>query len=398
MKPRIGLFLGASPEWGGAFQYNQSMLDAVAALPAESFETVVAYRHECWERLLTGYRVSNFRISPGLAGKAAGVIWERLKLPLAWRRRICPYFHPVARALIGARCDLWIFPSQDHWTYEIPVPSLGVVFDLMHRYARRFPEVSENGEFERREIHYAAMCRWARSILVESETGKRQLMECYGIDGDRVHVLPTVAPRYMYSSEIPAGFAERYRLPVKYVFYPAQFWEHKNHQRLIRAAASLMEKIPNLQLVFAGGKKNGFDAVLQLVQTLRLSDNVHFLGYVPDADMPELYRRARALVMPSFFGPTNIPPLEAFVAGCPVAISGIYGMPQQVGDAALLFDPNSEAEIADCIYRLWTDDDVCAGLAQKGLAMAKGWNQDHFNQRLREILPRVIGPGRDSTN
>lgn len=398
MKPRIGLFLGAWPEWGGAFQYNQSMLDAVAALPAESFETVVAYRHECWAQPLAGFGVSNFRISPGFAGKAAGRIWERLKLPLAWRRRICPYFHPVAQALIGARCDLWIFPSQDHWTYEIPVPSLGVVFDLMHRYQRQFPEVSENGEFERRETHYAAMCRWAKSILVESDTGKRQLMECYGIDGNRVHVLPTVAPRYMYSRKIPPDFTKRYQLPVKYVFYPAQFWEHKNHLRLIRAAAALMEKIPDLQLVFAGGKKNGFDAVLELVRSLRMSEHVHFLGYVPDEDMPELYRRARALVMPSFFGPTNIPPLEAFVAGCPVAISGIYGMPEQVGDAALLFDPNSESEIAECISKLWTDNDLCSTLAQKGLAMEKSWNQDHFNRRLHEIVARVIGRERTLTS
>ena len=84
--------------------------------------------------------------------------------------------------------------------------------------------------------------------------------------------------------------------------------------------------------------------------------------------MPEFYRRARAMVMPTFFGPTNIPPLEAFALGCPVAVSNIYGIPEQVGDAALLFDPNSVEEIADCIERLWQDDALCASLISKGHA------------------------------
>ena len=395
MKLKIGIFLGSSPDWGGAFQYNQSMLDAVAALPRQKFDVVAGYNHDCWEAPLAAYGIPRLRISPGIAARVAGRLWQMLDPPLVWRRRICPYFHAIARALIRQRCDLWIFPSQDHWAYEVPVPALGVVLDLMHRYERRFPEVSANGEFERREYHYRAMCRWAKGILVESSVGKRQLQECYDMDGTRVHVLPTVAPRYMYSTGVPAGFAERYQLPDKYIFYPAQFWEHKNHQRLVRATASLMDRIPELQLVFVGGKNDGFNAVWHLVQDLALSRNVHFLGYVPDEDMPELYRRARAMVMPSFFGPTNIPPLEAFVAGCPVAASRVYGTPEQVGNAALMFDPNSEAEIADCMHQLWTNDELCKELTRRGVANSKNWNQESFNQRLCAILLRMLEPEHD---
>jgi glycosyltransferase involved in cell wall biosynthesis len=96
------------------------------------------------------------------------------------------------------------------------------------------------------------------------------------------------------------------------------------------------------------------------------------------------------MVMPTYYGPTNIPPMEAFVAGCPVAISGIYGMPDQVGDAALLFNHDSVEEIADCIRRLWTDDRLCAELAEKGRRRAANWGQQQFNQRLREIIAKII--------
>jgi glycosyltransferase involved in cell wall biosynthesis len=102
--------------------------------------------------------------------------------------------------------------------------------------------------------------------------------------------------------------------------------------------------------------------------------------------MAPIYQRARALIMPTFFGPTNIPPLEAFSLGCPVAISKIYGMPEQVGNAALLFDPSSETEIAEIMYRLWTDDELCDTLARKGRVRATIWNRSTFQERFEEIL------------
>jgi glycosyltransferase involved in cell wall biosynthesis len=106
--------------------------------------------------------------------------------------------------------------------------------------------------------------------------------------------------------------------------------------------------------------------------------------------MPEFYRRARALVMPTYYGPTNIPPLEAFSVGCPVAISGIYGMPEQAGDAALFFDPDSVAEVAASIRSLWVDDALCARLAAAGKKRSADWGKDQFNQRVRLILDTVI--------
>jgi glycosyltransferase involved in cell wall biosynthesis len=105
--------------------------------------------------------------------------------------------------------------------------------------------------------------------------------------------------------------------------------------------------------------------------------------------MPGLYRAARALVMPTFFGPTNIPQLEAFALGCPVATSRIYGIPEQVGDAALLFDPSSVDEIYDAIEKLWTDDALCAGLAQKGREHEAKWGRPQFRSRLAEIVEQL---------
>jgi len=194
----------------------------------------------------------------------------------------------------------------------------------------------------------------------------------------------------MASSSSENEVTRKYRLPAKFIFYPANFWEHKNHLNMVEAMAVLKKELPDLALVLAGSRQNAYDAVMRRIDQLDLTNDVRILGYVPDEDMAGLYRKARALVMPTFFGPTNIPPLEAFAAGCPVSVSGIYGMPEQTGDAALLFDPSSVQGIAECIRRLWTDDRLCADLVLKGKERAASWGQQHFNARLHTIIEAVL--------
>jgi len=94
--------------------------------------------------------------------------------------------------------------------------------------------------------------------------------------------------------------------------------------------------------------------------------------------------------MPTFFGPTNIPPLEAMALGCPVAVSDIYAMREQLGDAALYFRPNSVRDIINIMERLWQDDLLCEDLAQRGLQHHANWQQYHFNGRFLNILEGLM--------
>lgn len=390
---KIGLYLEAEPHFGGTFQYNQVMLDAVAALPSDRFSVVVGYASERWLPFLREHGVRAVAIPRGSWERAVGLGWTLLKLPMGLWRALTPRFHPMAKALLREGCDLWIFPSYDLRSYQFPVPALVAIHDLMYRYEKRFPESASGWSYLNKDRINRNSCCWSRGILVDSELGRRQMVESYDIPAERVHSLPFIPPRYMGSTEVRGDFEGHYRLPAKYIFYPAQFWWHKNHLKLVEAVASLKGELPDLKLVLSGGKQNAYEAVVRRVKELSLEDDVLFAGYVPDADMPELYRRARAMVMPTFYGPTNIPPLEAFSVGCPVAISGLYGMPEQAGGAALHFDPDSVEEIAGCIRRLWTDDRLCVELSEKGKRKAASWGQGQFNERVREILDAVLAQG-----
>ena len=123
-----------------------------------------------------------------------------------------------------------------------------------------------------------------------------------------------------------------YHLPDRYLFYPAQFWPHKNHARIVQALGVLKRehglKIP---VVFSGShtveiRERTFREVMSVSSQLGLEKEIHYLGYVPDEDMSGIYAEAVGLVMPTFFGPTNIPIFEAWAFGCPVLTSDIRGI------------------------------------------------------------------------
>lgn len=382
---KIGIYLQAGPSCGGTYQYNGLMLDALMLLPKDQYTIVAFYGAKHWRELVNAKNITSRYIKVNLFYRWILGLWRRLKLPLTWWHQIATICHPLARAMVKENCDLWIFPSQDAYAYWMPVHSIATIHDLMHRYERSFPEVGANKEYKNREFHYQNICRFAKGILVDSELGKNQVIESYGVSSEKCLVLPYVAPKSI-EKIFSFNFNKKYSLPEKYLFYPAQFWEHKNHANLLRAMAKSRADIPDLQLVLVGSKKNAYQKTLQLIAELKLKDCVHLLGLVDDFSIPELYRRARALVMPTFFGPTNIPPLEAFALGCPVAISGIYAMKEQLQDAALFFQPDSVEDMAAKIKMIWQDDEVCRILKEKGKRKHQEWNHHGFTERVHQII------------
>src|SRR5262249_1488236 len=146
-----------------------------------------------------------------------------------------------------------------------------------------------------------------------------------------------------------------------------------------------------LPVVFCGSyngqiREPTFREVMTLGSHLGLEGEILYLGYVPDEDMSGLYAGAAALVMPTFFGPTNIPVLEAWGFGCPVLTSDIRGIREQAGSAAVLVDPRSVEAIADGIYQLWTDENLCHILADAGRQRLATYRPDDYRRRLVEIL------------
>lgn len=306
---------------------------------------------------------------------------------------------PMGERLRGERIDLMLYPAPRPLAYQVDVPYVAAVHDLQHRLQPEFPEVSQHGELEKRELLFTNLIANATTVVVDSEVGREDVLELYastGITGDRVQVLPFLPPPYLddagLAADAVAEVGRRHRLPDRYMLLPAQFWPHKNHARVIRALRLLADEYAvRVPLVLVGSHSGALREqvhaeVMQLAVELGVDDLVHDLGFVPDADMPGLYRGAELLMFPTFFGPTNIPVVEAWAAGIPVVTSDVRGIREQCGDAAVLVDPRSSDAIAAGVVTLWDDAPRRAALVAAGTERLHRYTADDYRRRLATIL------------
>lgn len=389
-KARIAVVLTSEPSDGGKFTYSLSIVDALGLFDRRKFELLAfATNPAQWNSVLSPSFSTTVIRKTFRARVARRIILALPRGHEVWRvfgRRL----DPIHRVLIATRPDLVFYPGNDALAHECAVPSAIPIHDLMHRYENRFPEVSKNRLFQLREKHYREVCKQARCILVDSETGRQHVLESYNTESSKIHVLPYVAPRLPEST---SGRQAILRLGISrgFVFYPAQFWKHKNHEVIVRALALLKEQGNVFRAVFVGSDKNSRRDVLSLTESLGVRDQITILDFVSQEELAALYRLAGALVMPTFFGPTNIPPLEAFQMGCPVIVSDIYGMREQLGDVAAYVDPNNPKELARMILRILKNKKLRRALIGRGKRRARKWNQESFGKRLEVIVNNVLG-------
>jgi glycosyltransferase involved in cell wall biosynthesis len=227
---------------------------------------------------------------------------------------------------------------------------------------------------------------------VDSDLGKQNIVKRYGIDDSRVYVMPfeaSSASRMATLGHIdePVDIKTKYRLNVPYIFYPAQFWAHKNHVYLLEGLKDLELKYGvQIGVIFCGGDKGNKPYVAQYAFNLGLSERVIFAGFVSDTEMVHLYKQSFALVMPTYFGPTNLPPLEAFELSVPVLYSDKAGLCDQVEGAGLLMDLKNPTSMAEHLFRIWSEPDLRAELIKAGHEKLAYLNKSDRSLILQEII------------
>lgn len=243
------------------------------------------------------------------------------------------------------------------------IPYIFTIWDLCHLDHPEFPEVCQAREFEKREELFSKAAPKAFLTITDSDYTTEIAEKRYG---GRFLSMPFAPAPFLESSKDTRFVLEKYQLESGYLFYPAQFWAHKNHARLLEAAAIIKARTGTApKIVFSGSEQGQKKNVEILARRLGLDDTTHFLGFVPPDELAGLYHGSLALVMPSYFGPSNLPPLEAWSLGKPV----LY--PRQfaafVGNAGLLFDPDDAISLADCILMVCStigDFSPCRGRAR----------------------------------
>jgi glycosyltransferase involved in cell wall biosynthesis len=263
----------------------------------------------------------------------------------------------MARAAVDPRdARLLGAPDVVHYPLTVPIPrvrarTVVTLHDVQHR---DLPELFSRPELVYRAAAYDRAARRADRVIVISEFVKERAVARIGLDPALIRVVPQGVDH----DALMPGNGER----EPFLLYPARRWPHKNHARLFEAFAELRRERPELRLVLTGGGDYS-DAPA----------GVESRGHVGKAELVALMQRASALVFPSLYEGFGLPPLEAMACGCPVACSDAAALPEVVGDAARLFDPNDPAAIAAAVRDVLDDP---SPWVERGLAHARQFSWD----------------------
>jgi glycosyltransferase involved in cell wall biosynthesis len=381
MKVRVGILSTADPKSGGIYQYTLSLLEAFSNYSSNKFEYIQI-------------RLPNF---PKILKEDIVINQDKNNIILKIKRLIFQQFGLKIGDILGSYnnpelkdVDLIISPVVAAMPLYMQKPFIMSIYDFQHKYYPSFFTIEER---ILREITFS-VSKKANILICESSFVKRDIEKFLKIPEEKIRVITSPPPKYIQKINIGSqdviNVKRKYDLPERYIFYPAQFWFHKNHIKLLEALSLLRNKYNTIvSLILVGSKKNNFDNVMKAIEKLNLERQVKYLGYVPDEDMPYLYKLSTALVMPTLFESVSMPIWEAFYLGVPVVSSNVCALPEQVGNAGLLFDPFNIEDIAEKIYKIWIDENLRTELVQKGYNRIKDLTLENYAKQWEDVIEEV---------
>jgi glycosyltransferase involved in cell wall biosynthesis len=281
-----------------------------------------------------------------------------------------------------------------HYPLSVGLPRTGLptvvtLHDMQHR---ELAEMWSAGARAWRWVTYDRAARTATVVVTDSEHARGQIIERLGVAPDRVVVVHLAVDheRFRPAPDVDdVALLEPLQLPERFLYYPAGLWVHKNHLRLLEAFALLEDR--RLGLVLSGASTGRLGEILDRARQLGVGDRVRYVGFLPDAVLPALYRRARAVVFPSLFEGFGLPPLEAMACGCPVASSRRASLSEVCGDAAAVLDPDDPRQMASAVAAVVEDDDTRGELRERGLSWAARFSWSAVADAHLEVYRRAAG-------
>jgi glycosyltransferase involved in cell wall biosynthesis len=309
------------------------------------------------------------------AGPVPGPLWRSLAMK---------------RSIARARLDIYHGLSNE-LPYDIQttgVPAVVTIHDLIFRF---FPE--DYPWIDRRiyEAKSRCACAQARRIIADSQSTKKDLMDHYGVPGEKISVVYP-ARDDAFGTAVDEGEIERvrarYALPPAYLLYVGAVNGRKNLLSLVRAMRRIRETL-SLPLVVVGEGGAYKRKVGAYVRKNRLEKHVLFAPPVASVDLPAVYQRARIAVFPSRYEGFGLPIVEALSSGVPVITTRASSLPEAAGPGAFYADPDEPASIAEGIVKILSSPDYARRLVDGGRRHARQFNAADISRQLMSIYREV---------
>jgi glycosyltransferase involved in cell wall biosynthesis len=251
---------------------------------------------------------------------------------------------------------------------EKDIPLVAIAYDLQHL---DYHFLFTDQEQQHRTKFIVELLNKSQKIICISDFTRQSFIKHFKTHPDKLAVVPiSIHERLVELNESTViehlnslGLAGR-----KYAFYPANYWQHKNHRILLTAYGIYKKQFPNsfLDLVFTGALEHEENHLKEAVDLMGLSENILFLGFLNEEELTAVWQGCQCLIFPSLYEGFGIPTLEAMKFGKPVLSSNAASLPEVGGDAVIYFDPRKPDEIASCLAKISGNQLLVEQLVKKG--------------------------------
>jgi glycosyltransferase involved in cell wall biosynthesis len=377
---KIGILAFGDKHGGGVYQYTQSIIDA---LKVDNTKEYIIFCNNDDDRF-NEYGLEVRKIDKPKSNFVAKAIRAFQHLLLIRK----PWFFTQKELDIFKDIDMFLSPAISAYPHFYMNKSF--VFTLHDMQERYYPEFFSRYENIVRWLNNRTLAKSADKIICESNFVKNDIIKFTGVDGNKINIIQSPPPEeflnYKFKTEQFQVVKEKYNLPKKYIFYPAQCWFHKNHIKLVEAFEIVTKKYDDIYLILTGSQQNNYNNLMIRIDELNLNDKIKHLGYIDYEDLPYMYKMSQFLVMPTLFESVSIPIYEAFALNVAVCSSNVVALPEQIGDAGLIFDPHNINDIAEKMMMYLGNESLRKEKARLGYERVNGFNHESYRAKLMEIL------------
>jgi len=265
------------------------------------------------------------------------------------------------------------------------------IHDLQHIH---LPHHFDEAEIATRNARYLTSIHASEAVISVSDFVKRDIVAQYGVKPETVTSIwniPSGSPTNRLSKSKEDRILGKMGIDFEYLFFPSHGWPHKNHLKLVEAFPFIRESLPNLRMIFTGGKFDQEHPAAKKIRSLGLEEYILHIGYRTPTEIRCLYQGAKALVYPSLFEGFGMPVAEAIESGVPVVCSDIEPLVEIGGEAVVTFDPRSSKDIAEKVVAALRDDRLLEDLRVKGEAQLKRFSSEAIARQTYELYRKTCG-------
>jgi glycosyltransferase involved in cell wall biosynthesis len=322
-------------------------------------------------------------------------------VPLLFPERSIKGFMEFREALEKRNCDLVHIPNLFSVPRALPCPYVMTVHDMLDHMARARQQTGFWGAWH---LHMTKrVLRGAARIFAVSNFTRTEIEKHFDIPSHRIEVVyNAIDERFLRGHATAADrdlIAQRYQVTYPFLLYAGRISPHKNVVRMIEAFSALKTELekdqlyPDLKLIIIGDDLSGNPDLRRTVVRSCVQNDVRFLGFIPIEVLRIFYDCAKIFVFPSLYEGFGLPPLEAMAHGTPVVTSNVSSLPEVVGSAAVLVNPENVFEIMRALHRVLTDKALRERMQERGYRQATKFSWETSVRRVLEVYRQVAGGG-----